>query len=1329
MKKLLKSSLLLLLLLSLALLAFTACDGDKPEETETESESETEETIYALEMSADKTTVKRGDTVTLSAVLRAEGAEDIPSEGTRYQITYGAEYATIQGNTVTVLNTANHGQTIRVRAQEGATFSPELTITVSVPAESIELDANGVTSVMPGAITLLNASILPAGACDDIEWLVDGKATVTGGVLAVNAQAKTGETVKVKAKIGDEVSNELVFTVGIPVMGFEIAIDELNDLLENDVHNVADFVKLTAASVPENATNGGYEWVATQNGEHVRFDGDKMILLDTAVTGMIIKVKAVAKADETITSEEELTFTVGYPIEKLSANVTGGSANVNNGQSVTLSVAPTPSFTTNGSYEWVFITENWEECVTLNGDVLTVKEGVPFGTEIKLRAVSKVDETITSNVITIVVGIPIDKIDIAAPSAPAILDREGRYELTLDVWPENAGTSTVEWEFTGENAEYAKVENGYLVIDKGAIAGKSITVTAKSGDVVSKQTLTFTIGVALDDITIELVGSANVDPDGTRVVIPTLIPSNASDTEIEWVKEKNGKCFDIVNGMLVIKSNAPIGTIIEFYAKIGDVTSDSIKVTVGTPITTIEIEASGSTSIVKGNAADISVTLDPPTASKDLLRWIVLDEEGKECSYARVIGNTLFIYANAPTGAKIFVKAIYQAIDETITSNELVFIAKATPEEEANALKYFIDLSSDTITLDKNGGGFPTLLVTVVDGNGKTVTDKELAYEFVDGEKYLGLKANGMLCDFEARGHGTATVKVSVAGTSYSETFTVKVIVPPDSVKLPEVFLERTDIEYHFSLKDPKTNAPEILPFRPTVNAQNTLACKDYTVEFYNETTGASGDEVAIYDYANGTVTFKQTGKVVVTVSSASGSKTKVETRYTFRINDGYNVSTYEELKSIVGAQKKVTVGGSEYWVSAYNGEEINFVVTEKPVGADGYDKYGYDIVPAVALKAKDEQTISEILNVRVQAVNTGLYINGNNHKIDVSQLRTFTKDEYLAYRLETHGKDEATIKEEGSYIPNVSSLLSAEPYMSGSYSQEAGEQYVYNKQYQIKLYNLVVIGNASVSYDPANYSNTTDFVGAIHKGIAIGHKVYNNVHYYIDADALTASGFAVGISIDNAVDSVAKNLTAGNCYSTGIACRSSIITLDGLTFGKCGATGLELAPEFCDKAGLNSDQDQTVTIIGDIDAAANTNNGQTNYFNNYPAISVPGVPTQTVMQLVNSNVGSYCSGTDGQKDPSKLSHLQDANGEFIFVSLIFNDLTTGDTNTSQVKYDGELSGDAIDITAIGLGEGNVDTTHQFIMMNIELVPGSQFYVGKALFLNLNYKAQATVEE
>ncbi len=127
----------------------------------------------------------------------------------------------------------------------------------------------------------------------------------------------------------------------------------------------------------------------------------------------------------------------------------------------------------------------------------------------------------------------------------------------------------------------------------------------------------------------------------------------------------------------------------------------------------------------------------------------------------------------------------------------------------------------------------------------------------------------------------------------------------------------------------------------------------------------------------------------------------------------------------------------------------------------------------------------------------------------------------------------------------------------------------------------------------------------------------------------------------------------------------------------------------------------------------------------------MPGVPLQTVTQLIESNVGNYCAPENGEIDSAKQSHLKNEKGEFVFVSLIFNDTSTGTANTSQGKYEGYLASGAVDIKNIGFGTENIDTTHQFVTLDIIVeIPGiGQQVAGKALFYNHNYKAQTAAEE
>ncbi|MBR2929751.1 MAG: Ig-like domain-containing protein [Clostridia bacterium] len=1273
MKNLIMKVLLLILALTLAVGSFTGCDQikdlfpgeetpdtpDNPDDPDDPGDGD-KPAIWSLVLSADKTAVVRGDVVTLSSALKAEGEEDIPSEDATYSIVEGADYATVAGNILTVSEGAPDGASIVVRAREGATDSNTVTIKVSVPIESIVISASGVTNLLAGQSTVLNKFLLPQGSATAIEWVVtEGSehATVAGDVLVISATAPTGAAVKVKAVAGEVESNELSFTVGYPLTGIVASFVGSPNLLAGAS------CQLIASLDPENATNGSFEWVIVEGSEVASVTGNMLTVKEGATTGATVKVKAVAGSIES----NVLSFTVGYPLKGLSAALLG-SANVKNGSSAQLSVTLDPVNATNGAYEWVFV--EGKGLATVVGNVITVSDSAPIGSTIKVKAVAG---DIESGEVTIIVGVPITGIEISS-SAPAVLDRGQSYPITLNAEPSGASLEAIKW-VVSKGAEYASVSGGILFISSQTPAGTAVEVYAESGSVKSN-VLSYTVGVVLESIDVSVSGSSNIDPNGSRVINVTLTPANASDTTVEWVIVSGREYCSISGNVISINEDAPIGAVISFYAKIGEVRSEEKSVTVGTPITGIVIEALGSTNVVKGNAIGLAATLTPSNASASLVEWVIV--EGGE--YATLNGSTLIVKSDAKTGEKILVKAVFG----TVESNAVEFTVMAT-QEEIQASKFFIRLSASNLTVDKKGATATTLIATIYNGIYQKIDDLDVEFLITEGGEYLATRQNGSECTFEALGHGKATVTVKIVGMDISETATVDVIVPPEALEVPEVFKERPLFSYNFSKVDPFTGTATKLPFLPKI-VGNGLECKDYVVSFLHE-SGKTGDEVAVYDYATGEITFNMTGKVSVNVISDSGSRNEATCSYQFNINEGYNVHTFTELRSVLNN-------------SAYNGQIINFVVLEKPVGATDYE-YGYDLVPPTALLPVEEQTVASIVRGgnRAQAVNKSVYLNGNRHKIDASQMRVFTSAEYDAY-CEEYGVTDKYSK--------IGSLLSFEPWVNAGQDPAP-----YNhKTYSATFKDIEVVGNCPIDYNPELYGSTTHgVVGAYSIGLSLGtlSDRTDYVDYYIQSENLTTSGFEFGMNIANAAEgSKITNVYAYNCYSTGITTQASILTLENIKFGKCGATGIEVTPKYWDKAGVNNDQPQSITFAGTIDASANVNKGDTSYFSHYT------IQGYTVPQIITGNTSNY--------PDIWVSHIQNEQKQFIFVSLLFNDLDTLAPNGSQVNYAAYQEGGIVEITDLPT-DGSFNTTHQYVRMPIMVtLPGlGTVQAGSAIFYNMHY--------
>lgn len=83
--------------------------------------------VKSITLTADKTEVSVGETVTLSATMSPNGASGTVS----YSITEGSEFATLNGNVLT----ANAAGTVKVQASVGDVNSNEISITITAPVQ------------------------------------------------------------------------------------------------------------------------------------------------------------------------------------------------------------------------------------------------------------------------------------------------------------------------------------------------------------------------------------------------------------------------------------------------------------------------------------------------------------------------------------------------------------------------------------------------------------------------------------------------------------------------------------------------------------------------------------------------------------------------------------------------------------------------------------------------------------------------------------------------------------------------------------------------------------------------------------------------------------------------------------------------------------------------------------------------------------------------------------------------------------------------------------------------------------------------------------------
>lgn len=807
-----------------------------------------------------------------------------------------------------------------------------------------------------------------------------------------------------------------------------------------------------------------------------------------------------------------------------------------------------------------------------------------------------------------------------------------------------------------QGADSATLAGNVLTISSTAAAGTKIKVVAKTASQTSNE-VTVTVVAGVESI-VASANATNVMGGGSVVLQKEITPADAAGT-VSWVIVEGQDLCAISGDVLIVNANATVGSTIKVKAVCGAVESNELTFTVGIPVTSITIEAIGSTDVVKGNTVTMTETIAPTGASSASLSWTIT--EGGE--YATIQGKTLVVNATAPTGATIKVKATAGAVE----SNELTFTVKATQAEE-NETRYLMSFDQDRVTLDKNGTSAPVLSLTVYNYNFVSVSGLAIDYEILSGAEFLAITPNGYTCALTAKGHGTATVKATIRGTEISQTATVSVIVPPESIQLPEVFRERPGFAYSFSKVDPATQAAEQLPFAVTVLGDKVATAVKYT---FVHKDGSMGDTVATY--SDGKITFHKSGEITVTVSSDTGSRVETSAVYTFNINEGYNVSTFEELRLLADN-------------AAYTGSlPINIVVLQKPDGsANGYE-YGFDLVPAVALKAQAQQTFDEIATIanRIAFTNKGLILYGNGHKLDASQVRIATADEVTEH------------KAQGGSWERQSYVLGIHPWSDDP-------NYRDHKTYSVSIYDFEVVGNCPIN--PG--LNTASPVGIYQIGIQIGrYEDGATADYYVDMENVNASAAVVGIRLLHTMGKV-KNTTVNNCFCNGMEIGGSILTLENMVYGACGATGIELVPQYCDKAGVNRNQNQQVTYAGTVTTQF-YNNGATEYLINYKVAGQYTVPDILGASFAASELNDH-----------QLLHLNDGQG-FVFVTFMFHDLGVA-ANTSQVIYPGFQAGGIINARNLPK-DGTFDTTHEYIELYVG-IPGVD--AGKAYLYNVKYQPQ-----
>jgi len=832
-----------------------------------------------------------------------------------------------------------------------------------------------------------------------------------------------------------------------------------------------------------------------------------------------------------------------------------------------------------------------------------------------------------------------------------------------------------------DGEEYATLSaDGVLTIKTDAKVGEVVTTVAKKNNKVVSNELDITI-----DSILATGITATADPSATNVDRGDLIELSTTTTpqviteNITWQITEGSNYATIVSGtnLLRISQTAPYNTVIKVRAKgaQSNVLSNELTFTVAhIELTALNITAiPNSTEVVKGAQIAINATKTPANSTEDIEYLIT---EGSD--YVTMADNVLTVKNNAPIGTVITV----EAKGETIYSNELTFTVVASPAETKTIS--ITDSQKADSEAESN-----VLELKVINGLWQEVTGEVVNYTITEGSEYLELDHdNGYTCDLKVLGHGTATVKVSVAGAT-DKYVTVNCVKVPESISIPEALTSKVVEKFTVGVNQ------EMVGF--DFEATGTNVCQDLVANI-NKKDGSVYKPSTSGTLVDGKLKFTEIGDYELIISSNAGSVKETTRTIKFTVNEGVNVNTYEDFKANVVA-----------------GNIVNIMNLTNKNGS-----YNYDLVPSFVLDGSE--VANSYTEARIDVKGKRVEINGNGYSLDLSGMKYF----------------EANNLDYGTVLNIVATDAESNNNSDDSYNIQkaqtqdqidAKKRNLSQADYFVKINDLSIFGNCHVNATVGTYAFDMTDTSTMMKSLVIedgapsgelrssfnrGIKIGDDdvlVAYQVSMNNVNIGGFNRGLRICHAVNSTISNAYVGDCFVNGIESVACEMTLNNMTYGLCGAAGIEITPDRYAYAGLNFSKDQTITFAGSIfmDRSA-LNNGATPYFTLYSMVThsniVSDIKGAMIYEIQSQNAGL----TEEEIYKRMLNVLTDISEPSMgIIALIFND---GEGNNSKLEYSNEMK-DGI----VKLGKIQENDIHKYVEVNLQTT-------GRALLFNLAYLPQ-----
>lgn len=765
--------------------------------------------LGGVKISKSTAGIYEGRTLKLTATAYGKDAENLPTGDVFYTWSSDNEKVASVTDTGTVTGVAPGVCNITVTATDNTNvYTAKCTVTVNemVSVSSLQpitVTTSGSLLMTVGETETFRVTVLPSNASiKDLTWksadssiaTVSAVETSASGIASAKINALKAGTVKITYTTTDGSKISGSFTLDVRPLISSVALSPSSKVISVD--SVGE--KFTVTIKPANAGNQVLSW-SSDNPDICEVDYNGTLVPHKAGTCTISaatsdgsnivvsgKLRVADKAASVVISRSTLTLNASHTYT-LSATVT------------------TLDGVTYGDVQW---SSSDTTVATVNqSGVITAK--YPGSAVIKATAL---DGTGKNAVCILTVNQPVEGVSLTKSKTVYV----GKYTtLTPTFTPEYA---------TNQNVTWSSSDNTVASVDsEGKVTGKkegTAIITVKTADGGYTASCTINVMVQTTGVTLNRT-EAKIDKGSTLLLIPTVLPSNATNKEVTWKSsntavatvDENGKVTAVAGGTCIITCTTKNSS-----------KKATCEITVIESVSGVKL-SSERLSLYKSQVYALSCTVLPTTATNKAVTWKSSDTSIVRVSAAGVLTAVAEGYATVTV----------KTADGGFEAYCDITVLKKVP---------VTGLTLDATTLSINVDEYYTFMATISPSN---ASERGITWSS-SNSKIVSVNQNGRI---KGVAPGTAIITAKTVDGGYQKQCKITVIQPVTGIRL-------TSSSVTMAVGKSKTLVANVFPSDAT---NKTVKWK------------SSNKAVATVS-SKGVVTAKAKGSVTITATTVDGNFT-----------------------------------------------------------------------------------------------------------------------------------------------------------------------------------------------------------------------------------------------------------------------------------------------------------------------------------------------------------------------------------------------------------------------------------------------------------------------